>query len=164
MHISTIKRIAVMHMVNHWFVGTRCFEVKNGLLRSIGYEIGEGTKIVGPITNTGKLIIGKNCWIGTNITVHGNGCVRIGDNCDIAPDVAFLTGGHEIGGAERRAGSGLTYSITVGSGTWIGARATIFSNTNIGSGCVIAACACVNKSVVDNTLVGGTPARKIRDV
>ena len=78
--------------------------------------------------------------------------------------MAFLTGGHEIGGAERRAGSGLTYSITVGSGTWIGARATIFGNTNIGSGCVIAACACVNKSVVDNTLVGGTPARKIRDV
>ena len=45
MHISTIKRIAVMHMVNHWFVGTRCFETKNRLLRSIGYEIGEGTKI-----------------------------------------------------------------------------------------------------------------------
>ena len=153
-----------MHMVNHWFVGTRCFETKNRLLRSIGYEIGEGTKIVGPITNTGKLIIGKNCWIGTNITVHGNGCVRVGDKSDMCVWSGNGSGGREIGGAERRAGSGLTYSITVGSGTWIGARATIFGNTNIGSGCVIAACACVNKSVVDNTLVGGTPARKIRDV
>ena len=163
MRISTIKRIAVMHMVNHWFAGTRNFETKNRLLRSIGYEIGEGTKIVGQITNTGKLVIGKNCWIGTNITVHGNGCVKIGDNCDIAPDVTFLTGGHKIGGAERRAGTGETYSITVGSGTWIGARTTVLGNTNIGSGCVIAACACVNKSIADNTLAGGVPARKIRD-
>lgn len=39
---------------------------------------------------TGTLCIGANCWIGRNLTVHGNGSVIIGDNCDIAPDVTFL--------------------------------------------------------------------------
>ena len=66
--------------------------------------------------------------------MHGNGTVVIGNNCDIAPDVTFLTGGHQIGNAERRAGAGETYQITVGSGVWIGARATILLNTVIGGG------------------------------
>lgn len=40
-------------MVNHVLAGTRFFPAKRNLLRSIGYEIGENTKIVGPIHNTG---------------------------------------------------------------------------------------------------------------
>lgn len=103
-------------MVNHVLTGTRFFPAKRNLLRSIGYEIGENTKIVGPIHNTGTLRIGANCWIGCNLTVHGNGIVTIGDNCDIAPDVTFLTGGHQMGDHNRRAGKGESYHITVGSG------------------------------------------------
>ena len=66
-------------------------------MRKLGHEIGEGTKIVGPIYCTGKIIIGKDCWIGKNLIINGNGSVRIGDNCDVAPEVSFQTGGHEIG-------------------------------------------------------------------
>ena len=94
MKLKTIKNRIVIYLVNHTLAGTRFFSEKRNLLRSIGYEIGENTKIVGPIHNTGTLRIGANCWIGCNLTVHGNGTVTIGDNCDIAPDVTFLTGGH----------------------------------------------------------------------
>lgn len=132
------------------------------MLNSIGFDIGEGTKVVGPIDCTGTLKVGKNCWIGKNLSIHGNGSVVIGDNCDIAPDVTFLTGGHTIGSAERRAGQGETYRITVGNGTWIGARTTILGNTIVGNSCVVAACACVHKDVPDHTLVGGVPAKEIR--
>ena len=107
----------------------------------LGFEIGEGTKIVGPIYCTGKLTVGKQCWLGTGLTVHGNGNVVIGDCCDIAPEAAFLTGGHAIGNNERRAGEGETYRITVGDGVWIGARATLMKDITIGDGAVIAACA-----------------------
>ncbi len=159
-----LKRDCARFLVNTVFAGTRpmWFEVKRKLMISLGYEIGEGTKIVGPIECYAKLRIGKNCWIGKNLIVNGNGTVVIGDNCDIAPEVTFLTGGHQIGDKQRRAGLGESYTITVGDGVWIGGRSTLLNNISVGNGAVIAACACVNKSVNENELVGGVPARVIR--
>ena len=159
----SIKKRLVLHMVNHTLAGTRFFAAKRHLLRSIGYEIGDNTKIVGPIHNTGTLCIGADCWVGCNLTVSGNGTVTISDNCDIAPDVTFLTGGHQIGGPERRAGTGEKYAITVGRGVWIGARAAVLGNTCIGDGSVVAACACVVKDVPANTLAAGVPAKVIKE-
>ena len=162
MKFSTIRRMAVLGVVNHLLAGTRYFAAKRNLLRSVGYALGEGTKVVGPIHCSGTLVTGENCWIGRGVTIHGNGTVVLGDNCDIAPEVAFLTGGHEIGDSGRRAGKGEIYTVTVGSGTWIGARATLGRNIRVGRGCVIAACACVMEDVADNRMVAGVPAREIR--
>lgn len=164
MKLKSLKRKMSIYAVNHILDGTRCFSAKRRLLRSAGYQIGENTKIVGPIFCTGTLCIGANCWIGRNLTVHGNGTVIIGDNCDVAPDVTFLTGGHIVGTTERRAGEGESYKIAVGNGTWIGSRSTILGNTTIGDGCVVAACACVVGDVEKNVLTGGVPAKKIRDL
>ena len=164
MKLRTIRKRIVIFIVNHVLNGTRFFAAKRRLLRSIGYEIGENTKIVGPIHNTGTLRIGANCWIGCNLTVHGNGTVTIGDNCDIAPDVTFLTGGHQMGDHSRRAGKGESYHITVGSGVWIGGRVTLLLNTSIGDGSMIAACACVSKDVPADTMVAGVPAKVMKEL
>lgn len=164
MKVRTIKKMAVMFCVNHIFSGTKFFKLKRKLLRSVGYKIGEGTKIVGPIQCTGELIIGRDCWIGRELGVYGNGTVSIGDCCDIAPQVSFYTGGHEIGTEERRAGKGIHYNIHVGNGIWIGARSTLLGNTRVGNSSVIAACACVVKDVPDNVLAAGVPARIIREL
>lgn len=164
MKLKSIKRRFYLFLVNHVFRGTRYFEIKRKLLNSVGYTVGKGTKVVAPITCTGRLSVGKNCWIGTNLTVHGNGTVRIGDNCDLAPDVTFLTGGHRIGAPERRAGAGELYEIYVSNGVWLGARSTILGNTSIGDGSVVAACACVTRDVPANTLVGGVPAKIIKEL
>lgn len=164
MKLSTINRVWVYFCVNHILHGTRFFALKRRMLRSIGHEIGENTKIVGPVFCTGKLSIGSNCWIGRKLEVNGNGRVVIGDNCDLAPGVVFITGGHEIGDATRRAGRGEAYTIHVGSGTWICAGATITGTVDIGASSVIAACACVVSDVPDNVLSGGVPARTIREL
>lgn len=162
--LKRIKRRVLIKLVNTFFSGTRTcfFPVKRYLLREAGFEIGDGTNIVGPVEINGNLVIGKNCWIGKNLKVNGNGTVIICDNCDVAPEVTFQTGGHQIGEECRRAGKGENYTQLVGSGTWIGGRATVLGNTQIGSGCVIAGCACVVKDVPANTLVGGVPANIIR--
>ncbi len=162
--ISGLKYRLGIFCVNHLYAGTnpRHFEKKRNILNSIGYTIGEGTKIVGPIYCTANLVIGNNCWVGKNLIVNGNGIVNIGNNCDIAPEVAFQTGGHEIGSFQRRAGLGLVYNISVGDGCWIGARSTILGGVTVGNGCVVAACACVCSDTGDNTLVGGVPAKPIK--
>lgn len=152
----------MFYLINNIFCGTKYFEIKRKLLISIGYDIGEGTKVVGPIECTTFLKIGKNCWIGKNFICNGNGSVEIGNNCDIAPEVTFQTGGHLIGSVERRAGKGLKYNQSVGDGTWIGGRSTIIGETSIGKSCVVAGCACVISDVENSVLVGGVPAHVIR--
>ena len=162
--IRSLKSSTVMFLVNHVLVGTRpyFFEPKRKMLNSIGHSIGKGTKVVGPIECYSKLEIGQDCWIGKNLKVNRNGTVKIGNRCDIAPEVTFQTGGHEIGSRERRAGNGLICNQVVGDGVWIGGRSTIIGDVTISDGSVVAGCACVVKDVEENTLVGGVPAKPIR--
>ena len=164
MHLFGMYRIVCIFLINHIFVGTRKIScnAKRYLMNAIGNCVGKDTIIVGPIHITGICSIGENCWINRDFTVHGNGHVYIGDNCDIAPEVVCLTGGHVIGNAERRAGPGETYTIRVGNGCWIGARATLLGNIVLKDSSVVAACALVNHDVPQNAVVGGVPAKIIR--
>ena len=52
--------------------------------------------------------------------------------------------------------------IIIGNDVWIGYEAVIMAGVHIGDGAVIAARAVVTKEVPPYTIVGGTPARKIR--
>ena len=161
-----IKRNIVIFFVNKIFVGTnpRFFSLKAKLLRSIGYKIGEKTSIVGPIICTGNLEIGDNCWIGTNFIVRGNGTVKLGNNIDVGPDVTFITGSHLIGNKFRRAGEGYNCRILVKDGCWIGSKSTFLNEIIVGEASVIASCACVCKDVRSNVLIGGVPARIIKEL
>lgn len=146
--IRHIWRSVALLLVNKVFVGTNVhyFAVKRLLLRSIGHKIGEATKIVGPLYCTGRLELGTECWIGANFTVRGNGTVMVGDRVDIGPDVTFLTGTHQIGEFQRRAGDGYNCNQNIGSGCWIGGKTVFVNNISIGEACVVAASACVCKN------------------
>ncbi len=159
MTLVGIKKKFIIFIINNFLSVPKYFVIKEKLMRCAGYKIGKNTKIVGPLKITSNLQVGENTWIGANFTCHGNGSVIIGNNCDIAPDVTFLTGGHKIGLKDRRAGKGESYKIIVEDGVWIGARATILKNIIIESMSVIAACSCVNNDVLKNTLVAGVPAK-----
>lgn len=91
MTLKGIKRKITLFCDNKLFQGTRPYfwGIKRIILNWAGIKVGTGTKIVGPIRVFGDLDIGENIWIGTGLTVHGNGTLQIGDNCDIAPDVTF---------------------------------------------------------------------------
>lgn len=156
-----LNRRIIVFIINNFLSCTRFFKLKRHLLRLADIQVGEGTKVVGPLNigNVLKLKIGKNCWIGKDLNLDGNGEVIIGDNVDIAPHVTFNTGGHYIGDKERRAGEGLVTKIEIGNGTWIGTRTLVINNTKINNGCVIAAGSVVNKDICEDTLVAGVPAK-----
>lgn len=164
--IRHVWRTIALFLVNRVFAGTNnsFFDVKRSLLRSIGYHIGSNTKIVGPIFCTGSLTIGRDCWIGTNLTVCGNGTVILGDRIDVGPYVTFVTGTHKIGTSERRAGEGYNCVQSIGDGCWIGAKSIFVNNISIGTSCVVAASACVCKTIPPNLLIGGIPAKIIKSL
>ena len=76
LHLWGTYKKWIMHRVNVRLAGTKKenFDKKRKLLNRLdNFSVGEGAKIVGPIDVTGKLIIGKNCWVGKNFAVYGNG-------------------------------------------------------------------------------------------
>lgn len=140
------------------------------LLRMAGFQIGRGTVMWGAPTITGsgdlytRLHIGRDCWFNIGCMLNLGATITIGDRVAIGHQVMILTDSHAIGDQKRRAGPLTALPVQIGDGAWVGARATILPGVTIGEGAVVAAGAVVTKTVAPNLLVGGVPARPIREL
>ena len=141
---------------------TRFFGLKRYLAKFAGIIISDGVSICGYTSFFGKgyVFIGENTWVGLRSAFYRTQLaeIRIGANCDIGPDVAFVSGSHELGNPCRRAGKGSGGDIVVEDGCWIGARVTIMGGVTISQGAIIGAGALVNKDVPADTIYAGVPA------
>lgn len=145
---------------------SRLFGLKRLIARLMGVEVEDGVSINSHVWfyGRGRVRIGRDTWIGPGCTFHSvaGRIIDIGPNVDIAPDVTFLCGSHEVGPASRRAGQGIAADIVVQSGSWIGARVTLLGTSNVGAGTVVGASALVRGGLPSNHLAVGVPARPIR--
>ncbi len=108
--------------------------------------------------------VGENFYANFDCTILDVCEVRIGDNCFIAPGVHIYTATHPINPFERIAGPEYGKPVTIGNNVWIGGRSVINPGVTIGDNVVIASGAVVTKDVPSNTIVGGNPARLIRQI
>jgi maltose O-acetyltransferase len=113
---------------------------------------------------------GYNIHVGENFYANFD-CVfldvceiQIGDNCFIAPGVHIYTATHPLDPYERISGNEYGKPVTIGHNVWIGGRAVINPGVNIGNNVVIASGAVVTKNVPDNVVVGGNPAKIIKQI
>jgi maltose O-acetyltransferase len=104
--------------------------------------------------------LGRDSWISPGVVFHSHqsAAITVGERCDIGAGVAFIPGGHAIGGSHRRAGAGFAKPIEIGDGTWIGAHSVILGGVRVGSGCIVAAGSVVTRDIPDNSLAAGVPA------
>ncbi|MBF4578672.1 transferase [Frigoribacterium sp. VKM Ac-2530] len=111
-----------------------------------------------------NVIVGRGTWIGrrTEFVSTPRATITIGSDCDISQDVLFITGSHDIGPDQRRAGAGRSDPVGVGNGSWVGARVTFLGGSRVGHGVVVGAGSLVMGVFPDNVLIAGTPARVIR--
>ena len=141
---------------------SRLFLFKQLCLKLSHVEIGENVSMCGRgwIYGRGCLRIGNKTWLSPGVIFHTHldAPIIIGSNCDIGPTVEFITGGHIIGTASRRAGTGTAKPIVINDGCWIGAGSRILGGVNIGAGSVVAAGSVVTRDVPTNELVAGVPA------
>ncbi len=140
-----------------------------------GIEIGDGTFIMhGAVLHVYNfrdlphafIRIGQDSLIGEYNVLRGQGGITIGDRVYTAPLVQILAVNHVYSDPTRPIiEQGITAEgITIEDDVWIGAGAIITDGVTIGRGAVIAAGAVVTQDVPPHTVVGGIPARTIKEI
>jgi acetyltransferase-like isoleucine patch superfamily enzyme len=140
-------------------------EIRALFAELIGNTVSENFLLIPPFYTVGgdRIRIGRNVFINQNCTFYDLGGIDIADDVMIGPNVSILTTSHPLECAQRRTVT-IGKPIVIGKGVWIAAGATVIGGVSIGENSVIAAASVVTKSVPPNTLVGGNPARIIRQI
>ena len=113
---------------------------------------------------------GKNIHVGDeflanyNVTILDIAPVYIGDHVMIGPGTLITTVNHPLSPAKRRRHIGQAKPVKIGNDVWIGGNCTILPGVTIGNNVVVAAGAVVTKDVPDNRVVGGVPAKVIKEI
>lgn len=110
--------------------------------------------------------IGRDSLIGELNVLRGQGGITIGDRVYTAPLVQMLAVNHVFDDPSRpMVEQGITAEgIVVEDDVWVGAGAVITDGVHIGKGAVVAAGAVVTRDVPAYTVVGGVPARVLRQI
>ncbi len=139
-------------------------------MRAAGIRIGARSGILGPLDITGRgdlrdlFSVGEDTFISGPLHVDLGAAVRIGSRVQFGHHVVLLTMDHEMGPPSARCGRLVAAPITIGDGVWIASRVTVLPGVTIGDGAVVAAGAVVTRDVAPDTLVGGVPAKLVRDL
>lgn len=122
--------------------------------------------------------------IGRNVTFHNPSLIHLGnfvhisygcllmatDQITIEDEVMFgpycvlISGNHGRMDHSYRFGPAVLNPIRIGKGSWLGAHVTVTAGCEINSGSLVAAGAVVTDTFPANVMVGGVPARLIKNL
>ncbi|MCL1146701.1 sugar O-acetyltransferase [Shewanella marinintestina] len=129
-------------------------------------NIGEGSIVREPFNcEFGKQItIGNGSFINMGAVMLDGAHITIGNHVMIGPNCQFYTASHSVDHMSRRRWETFCLPITIEDDVWIGGNVVINQGVTIGARSVIAAGAVVNKDVAPDTMVGGVPARVLKQL
>ncbi|WP_066907702.1 sugar O-acetyltransferase [Millisia brevis] len=138
-------------------------EAATTLAELIG-DLGEDVVIRPPLfVDYGQYIsIGARTFINFNLTALDVAAIRIGDDCQIGPNVQLLTPIHPLDPQPRRDKLEAAKPITIGDNVWLGGGVTVCPGVSIGANSIIGAGSVVTKDIPANVVAVGNPARVIR--
>jgi acetyltransferase-like isoleucine patch superfamily enzyme len=123
--------------------------------------IGHGCKIR---IHEGEVRIGAKTVMGQECTISAYQRVAIGHECVIADRVMLIDFDHGVVEVERpiRLQGIYKRNVQVGNNCWIGYGACILRGVTIGDNSIVGTSAVVTKSLPENAVAAGVPARVIR--
>jgi len=128
----------------------------------MGFKIGKGSYIFlnCRFDSTQRLTMGYSSVINAGCRIDTRGNVVIGNNVSISEDVILLTADHDMDTPDF---AGRNRNIRIDDFAWIGTRAIIMPDIVVGEGAVVAAGSLVSKNVLSYSVVGGVPAKHIKE-
>lgn len=146
--------------------------LRGRLLRLLGAQIGRNTRIYEArffnLTNGFRnLIVGDDVHIGPGCLIDLTDTVDIRQGAVLSPRVIVLT--HADPGEHHHAPLAGIFPpkhqpTTIGKNSWIGAAAVLLCGAEVGELAVVGANSLVVGAVAPATVVGGSPARHLRDL
>ncbi|GAB3663614.1 hypothetical protein GCM10028791_39040 [Echinicola sediminis] len=114
----------------------------------------------------GKLQIGDGTHIGDGTIIDVTDNVYIESEVAIGPNCTIYTHDHDYSHKDKAAWKGgiVTKPVIIKDGAWIGSNVTILPGVSIGKRAVVAAGSVVTKDVMSQTIVGGVPAKIIKEI
>ena len=108
--------------------------------------------------------VGKNFFANYYCTLLDVAKIKIGDNCQLAPNVAIYTAGHPVHPVSRNSAYEYGKEVTIGDNVWIGGNTVVCPGVHIGSNTVIGAGSVVTKDIPDWCIAAGNPCKVIRRI
>lgn len=130
-------------------------------IRNKNIKFGYGFEI-GSFDN---LELGDNIVLGKRCFIDSRGGVIIGDGIVTGPELMIFSSNHDYNSEEFLpfADYDLPGRVEIGPNTWIGGRVLILPGVKLGEGCVIAGGSVVTKSFPALSVIGGVPAKHIKN-
>lgn len=127
-----------------------------------GDNLGEGSMVQPPLKGMcfDMVKIGKGVMIMPDCLMMARGGITIEDDAMIAANVQLISNNHDLHDRQIL----ICKPVHICKNAWIGAGATILPGVTVGENAVVAAGAVVTKDVAPNTIVGGNPAKIIKNV
>ena len=131
-------------------------------MRAWGARIGDGVAVhhAVQVRAARRLAIGDDVFIAEDVVLDARGGISIGASTSINSGVQIWTAQHDWRAPDF---DYVDAPVRIGHHAWISARAVILPGVTVGDGAVVAAGAVVTRDVEPWTLVGGNPARHLRD-
>jgi acetyltransferase-like isoleucine patch superfamily enzyme len=187
--LATSRFIAAhrLYLPPFWILGFRFlwFKIRNPHVVTEGFVFIERGAEIYARRGYGRLTLGRWVWVGRGNAIRchegnlriGNKVVfgrtntincyldiEIGDDCIFADWIYICDFDHRYDDMTipiKKQGI-VKSPVRVGANCWVGEKSTILRGVTIGDGSVIASHALVNRDVPANSIVGGVPARVLK--
>lgn len=111
-----------------------------------------------------EILIGEGVSTNNNIFVCAANYISIGDKTLIGQNVTIMDHeAHGIAPGERNK-LGTVGTVRIGNNVWIGNNVTVLKNSEIGENSIIATGAVVSGLFPSNVIIGGVPAKIIKNI
>lgn len=137
-------------------------------LQSAAKTIGNNVKIGKrfQIGHPERLVIEDFVNVGNDVFINADGGVTIQSGCVLGPNVTIFSVNHIVSGSKTLPFDNTNQykPVIIGNNCWIGAHTFITPGVSIGEGSVVAGGSVVTKSFPSCSLIGGNPAKLIRQL